>query len=268
MATYAIGDIQGCYDPLCRLLEKINFDQSTDRLWFAGDLVNRGPKSLETLRFVRALGNNAVTVLGNHDIHLLALHYGVRKRKDKDSTLFPILDAPDKEELINWLQSNPLIHIEQNYLLVHAGIHPHWSQETLQTIKVEVESAVSNARSKKALSKLYGNTSGTWADAENSKDRITFALNCMTRMRYCDSDAAPEYKCSDSPGNQPAPLIPWFEINNDALSEHTILFGHWAALGYHHHKNVYALDSGCVWGNSLTSLRLEDKQVFSVSCKK
>ena len=268
MATYAIGDIQGCYDPLCRLLEKIKFDQSTDYLWFAGDLINRGPKSLETVRFVKALGSKAVTVLGNHDIHLLALYYGVRKRKDKDSTLFQILDAPDAEELITWLQSNPLVHIDNSYILVHAGVHPHWSLETLQTLKSEVETAVHTARSKKAMSKLYGNTSGSWAEAENSDQRITYTLNCLTRMRYCESDGAPEYKCSDSPGSQPAHLTPWFEFNNNALREHTILFGHWAALGYHHSNNVYALDSGCVWGNSLTALRLEDKEVISVSCKK
>ena len=268
MATYAIGDIQGCYDPLCRLLDKIKFNQSTDRLWFAGDLINRGPKSLETLRFVKALGQSAVTVLGNHDIHLLALHYGARKRKDKDSTLLPILDASDADELIDWLQSSPVIHIDKKYVLVHAGIHPHWSLETLQILKTEVESAVRVARSKKAMSKLYGNTDGTWAEAENSNKRITYALNCLTRMRYCESDATPEYKCSEPPGNHPPHLTPWFDINNDTLSDHTILFGHWAALGYHHHKNVYALDSGCVWGNSLTALRLEDKEVISVSCEK
>jgi len=268
MPTYAIGDIQGCYDPLCRLLEKIKFDESVDRLWFAGDLINRGPKSLDTLRFVRELGDSAVTVLGNHDIHLLALHYGVRKRKDKDSTLFQILDAPDAEELIEWLQSNPLVHIDNKYVLVHAGIHPHWSLETLQTLKTEVETAVHTARSKKAINKLYGNTDGTWADAEYSEERITYALNCLTRMRYCESNASPEYKCSESPGKQPAHLTPWFEFNNKALSGHTILFGHWAALGYHHHNNVYALDSGCVWGNSLTALRLEDKEVISIRCKK
>jgi len=268
MATYAIGDIQGCYDPLCRLLEKIKFDQSTDRLWFAGDLINRGPKSLETLRFVKTFGDAAITVLGNHDIHLLALHYGVRKRKDKDSTLFPILDAPDASDLIDWLQSRPLIHIDNNYVLVHAGIHPHWSLENLQKIKTEVESAVHGARSKKTLGKLYGNTKGTWEDAENSDERVIYALNCLTRMRYCESNASPDYKCSESPGKQPEHLKPWFEFNNSALAGHTILFGHWAALGYHHYKNVYALDSGCVWGNSLTALKLEDKTVFTVSCVK
>ena len=268
MATYAIGDIQGCYDSLCQLLEKLKFDESTDRLWFAGDLINRGPKSLETLRFVKALGDNAVTVLGNHDIHLLALHYGARKRKDKDSTLLQILDAPDADDLIDWLQSSPLIHIDNKYVLVHAGVHPQWSLETLQTLKIEVESAVHGARSKKAVGKLYGNTDGTWADAESSDQRIKYALNCLTRMRYCESSAAPEYNCSDPPGKQPECLTPWFEFNNNALSDHTVLFGHWAALGYHNYKNVYALDSGCVWGNSLTALRLEDKKVISVSCEK
>lgn len=267
MATYAIGDIHGCHDPLRRLLDKINFDESIDRLWFVGDLVNRGPKSLETVRFVKELGNKAVTVLGNHDIHLLALHYGVRRRKEKDSTLFQILDAEDADELIHWLQTNPLVHIQDQFVLVHAGIHPQWSLATLESLKAELEFAVGTAFSKKAVSKLYGDTKGSWAAAASSRDRVKYALNCMTRMRYCEINATPDYSCSETPGNQPAHLKPWFEIENKALSDHTILFGHWAALGYHHHNNAYALDSGCVWGNALTALRLEDKEVISVRCK-
>jgi len=267
MATYAIGDIHGCYEPLCRLLDKINFDESCDRLWFVGDLVNRGPKSLETVRFVKGLGDKAVTVLGNHDIHLLALYYGVRKRKDKDSTLFQILDAEDVDELMLWLQTNPVVHIQDKFVMVHAGIHPHWSLLTLESLKAELAFAMGTAFSRKSMSKLYGDTNGSWAVAENSSDRIKYALNCMTRMRYCLSDATPEYSCSETPGNQPEYLKPWFEIVNTALSDHTILFGHWAALGYHQHNNVYALDSGCVWGNALTALRLEDKEVISVRCK-
>lgn len=267
MATYAIGDIQGCYDPLCRLLDKINFDESSDRLWFAGDLVNRGPKSLKTLRFVKGLGYKATTVLGNHDIHLLALHYGVRPRKDKDSTLFRTLDSDDANELINWLQSLPLVHIENKYIMVHAGIHPHWSIETLRKLKTELEPAISSIKKKKHLAELYGETTGTWEKAKDSPERLKYALNTLTRMRYCKANATPEYECTEPPGKQPDHLVPWYVLPNQHLQDHTILFGHWAALGYHHHKNVYALDSGCVWGNSLTALRLEDKEVFRVRCK-
>lgn len=268
MATYAIGDIQGCYDPLCRLLDKINFDESSDRLWFAGDLVNRGPKSLQTLRFVKSLGDTCITVLGNHDIHLLALHYKVRTRKDKDNTLFEVLDADETEELINWLQARPVLHIDDHHILVHAGIHPHWSIKSLLQLKLEIETAFSHIRSKEQLSELYGNTKGTWGDAESSGHRLRYALNCLTRMRYCDSKAKLDFEHSGTPGSQPKNLKPWFEIDNPNLRNHTVLFGHWAALGYHQHNNIYALDSGCVWGNALTALRLEDKQVFKVKCKK
>lgn len=266
MATYAIGDIQGCFDPLCRLLEKINFDQSTDTLWFAGDLVNRGPKSLDTLRFVKSLGERAVTVLGNHDIHLLALHYGVRKRKDKDNTLFQTLDAEDAHELIDWIQALPVVHIEKDNILVHAGIHPEWDLQTLTALNAELTTAIASVSNKKTLAEIYGNTEGSWGDAKDSKERLRYALNCLTRMRYCEASAVPEYQCSETPGNQPRHLTPWFELPNHHLQRYTILFGHWAALGYHHSHNVYALDSGCVWGNALTALRLEDKAVFCVSC--
>lgn len=268
MATYAIGDVHGCYDSLCRLLEKINYDESTDRLWFVGDLVNRGPKSLKTLRFVKRLGDKAVTVLGNHDIHLLALHYGVRKRKDKDSTLFKTLDTEDASELINWLQSQPLVHIENKTIMVHAGVHPDWSMDSLLSIKRELETAIAAVKTKCSLSDLYGETSGTWEKAKNSPDRLLYALNTLTRMRYCKDDAAPDYECSAPPGRQPDHLLPWYEIHNKHLEDHTILFGHWAALGYRHYNNVYALDSGCAWGNALTALRLEDKQVFQWLCKR
>jgi len=267
MATYAIGDIQGCYEPLCRLLDQINFDQSNDRLWFAGDLVNRGPKSLETLRLVKSLGDTCTTVLGNHDIHLLALHYGVRKRKDKDNTLFQVLDAEDADELIEWLQSRPVTHIENGYVLAHAGIHPQWSIETLLTIKLELESAVQDIKKKGDLSALYGDTDGTWNIAAKSKSRLRYALNVLTRMRYCKVDTSLDFQCSDTPGKQPEHLIPWYQLTNQHMVGQTILFGHWAALGYYHHANVYALDSGCVWGNALTALRLEDKAVFTVACK-
>ncbi len=268
MSTYAIGDIQGCFNALCRLLEKVNYDESNDRLWFAGDLVNRGPQSLKTLRFVKGLGNRAVTVLGNHDIHLLALHYGVRERKSKDNTLIDTLEADDKNELIDWLQSRPVIHLEDNTIMVHAGIHPDWCIDTLKKIKLELETSISNVNSKQSLAALDADTNGTWVDAKNTTSRLRYALNVLTRMRYCEKNASPEYRCSEPPGNQPDHLLPWFELPDHKLQDHTIIFGHWAALGYHNHKNVYALDSGCVWGNALTALRLEDKEVFSVSCEK
>ncbi len=266
MATYAIGDIHGCYDSLCRLLEKINYHESTDKLWFTGDLINRGPKSLKTLRFVKSLGDRAVTVIGNHDIHLLSLYYGVRKLRDKDSTLFKTLEAQDSDELIHWLQSLPVIHIHHKTIMVHAGIHPNWSLKTLHTLKDEIESKLRSVASKDNLASLYGDTEGSWKNARHSPQRLRYALNCLTRMRYCETDASPEYEYSVPPGKQPSHLTPWFEFDNKNLSGYTVIFGHWASAGYRQHNKFYALDSGCAWGNSLTALRVEDKEVFSIRC--
>lgn len=267
MATYAIGDIHGCYDPLCRLLDKINFDQAADRLWFTGDLVNRGPQSLEALRLVKSFGDASITVLGNHDIHLLAIYYGVRKLKEKDNTLFQVLDAEESDELITWLKTLPVAHIENDHVLVHAGVHPQWSIETLITIKSELETAMSAITRKGDLADLYGDTEGTWNDSASSIHRLRYAINCLTRMRYCNADTSLDLRCSDSPGKQPDHLVPWYKLLNKEMTDKTIIFGHWASLGYHQHKNVYALDSGCVWGNTLTALRLEDKRVYSVNSK-
>jgi len=266
MATYVIGDIHGCYAPLQRILDEINYDPAGDKLWFAGDLVNRGPQSLKVLRFVKSLGDQCITVLGNHDIHLLALHYGTRPRKQKDQSLAKILEAPDVEDLMQWLQSRPILHIENKHILVHAGIHPSWTIETLHELKHELESAITKATSKKKLERLYGNTTGPWAIARSSNKRLRYALNCLTRMRYCNKDGSPDYEYNGTPGTQSPNLVPWFEIPNTATAQHTVMFGHWAALGYHQHNQIFALDSGCAWGNALTALRLEDQHVFSVAC--
>ncbi len=267
MATYVIGDIHGCYEPLCRLLNKINFNEANDQLWLTGDLVNKGPQSLETLRLVMSLGESCITVLGNHDIHLLALHYGLRARKEKDSKIFQVLDADDAETLMGWLQSRPIIHIEHQTILVHAGIHPQWSLETLKSLKQELEPAIKKVSSKEALSDLYGNTEGPWANAENSSTRSRYAMNCLTRMRFCDFQGTPEYQHNGPPGSQPDHFVPWFTLDNQAIASHTVLFGHWAALGYHQHNNIVGLDTGCAWGNSLTALNLEENTIVSVSAE-
>jgi len=267
MATYVIGDIHGCYDPLQHILDKIKYDPAIDRLWFTGDLVNRGPHSLKCLRFIKSLGDQCISVIGNHDFHVLALYYGVREVKQKDQSLSEILHAPDAAELIHWLQSRPILHIENQHILVHAGIHAHWTIPTLIELKYELETAIQKATSKKKLARLYGNTTGTWEVAKLSNKRLCYALNCLTRMRYCSKDASPDYKFNSPPGTQPPELVPWFEIPNTEIADHTVVFGHWAALGYHQHNRIFSLDSGCAWGNALTALRLEDKHVFSVACQ-
>ncbi len=265
MATYAIGDVQGCFEPLQRLLEKLRFDPANDTLWFAGDLVNRGPQSLESLRFVKSLGQSAITVLGNHDIHLLALYYGLRPR-GKDPTLEQVLDAPDVEELIVWLQQQPLLHQSKSNVLVHAGLHPHWTIETATTLAREVEAILHKLDGKDALAPLYGPTDGEWASADKSEHRLRYAVNCFTRMRFCNQKAAPDFKYSCAPGEQPKKLQPWFTIDNRPTETLSIIFGHWAALGVHHQPGIFALDSGCVWGNALTALNLDDFTFYQVAC--
>lgn len=268
MSVYAIGDIQGCYDPLQRLLESLRFDPARDTLWIAGDLVNRGPASLQTLHFLRSLGESAVCVLGNHDFHLLALHYGIRERRGKDSTLDQVLDADDADDLIDWLRERPLLHHDAalNCVMVHAGLHPQWSLAEAEQLATDVQSLLRSPRPAAALAQLYGDTNGSWAQLRHSPERLRYAVNCFTRMRYCAADGSPDYRCDAVPGSQPATLLPWFDVPERNSQRHEIVFGHWAALGLHQQPGIHALDSGCVWGNCLTAARLPDFQITSVDC--
>ena len=268
MTIYAIGDIQGCFEPLQRLLDKLHFDPAADQLWIAGDLVNRGPDSLPTLRYIRSLQNSAVSVLGNHDFHLLALHYGIRPRRSKDSTLDQVLDAADADDLIDWLRHRPMLHHDPalNCVMVHAGLHPRWDIRDAEQLASEIEALLQSTDPAAALKQLYGDTDGNWADIRHSPDRLRYAVNCFTRMRYCRQDGSPDYACGDVPGSQPSHLFPWYDIADRPTKEHEIVFGHWAALGLHQQPGVHALDSGCVWGNCLTAARLPDFQITSVSC--
>lgn len=268
MSIYAIGDIQGCYQPLRRLLDKLQFDAAEDTLWIAGDLVNRGPQSLETLRYVRSLGDAAVCVLGNHDFHLMALHYGLREPRSKDHTLEQVLQAPDRDEIIEWLRHLPIMFHDDNHrhTLVHAGIHPQWTIPQAATIAAEIEALLRCDTPLSALRQLYGATEGDWQTLQNTDWRLRYALNCFTRMRFCDRRGEPDYSRSDAPGAQPDHLLPWFDVSPRGAADHQIIFGHWAALGLHQQANVLALDSGCVWGNSLTAARIPDFDIVSVSC--
>jgi len=266
MPTYAIGDIQGCFDELQDLLGSINFNPDQDTLWFAGDLVNRGPKSLETLRFIRNL-KNKIVVLGNHDIYLLSLANG---HPHKDHTLYDLLAAPDCGDLVNWLRKQPLFHYDAtlNFAMSHAGIFPPWSLAQAQQYAREVEVVLQADHYATQLEYLYGNQPDEWDESLSGFDRLRFILNAFTRMRFCTLEGKLEFSCAGKIGTQPEGYLPWFAVPNRAMADVPIVFGHWSALeGHTNTPLVFDVDTGCVWGASLTALRLEDRQYFSVASK-
>ncbi len=258
MAVFAVGDIQGCHDELMQLLERIRFDPAEDHLWFTGDLVNRGPKSLQVLRYVRALGERAVCVLGNHDLHLLAVASGTAQLKAGD-TLDAVLAAPDRDELLHWLRQLPLLHHDATlgYTLVHAGLPPQWDLATAQACARELETVLRGEDCAAFFRHMYGNEPRRWTPALAGMERLRFIVNCYTRMRYCDADGALDLKAKGPPGSQPEGLMPWFEVPGRLNRELHILFGHWSTVGESRDRNVLPLDTGCVWGGRLTALRLD-----------
>ena len=271
MAVYAIGDVQGCYSRLARLLDKIQFDQTCDKLWFCGDLVNRGPESLQTLRFVRSLGQSAITVLGNHDLHLLAIfHTGTAV--SESSSLAEILTSPDCEELINWLQSQPLVHYDEKlkFLLVHAGIHADW--DIPQAIKYanEVEKVYQCDNSKYFFRQMYGDQPDRWSDDLKGIKRLRCITNILTRLRFYTPDGRLEYKAKGSPRQHAsAGLTPWFERNLRLNSPVRIIFGHWSTLKVGVYGQHFAIDGGCVWGRRFYALEIDatEPRWFEVDCK-
>ncbi len=256
MACYAIGDIQGCYEELRALLNALDFSADRDQLWFVGDLVNRGPGSLQTLRFVRDLGDNAVTVLGNHDLHLLAAAYTAGKLND---TLAPIMDAPDRWSLLEWLRYRPLMveSPEWNAVMVHAGLPPQWDVPTAAACARELEQALQGADYRDFLAQMYGNQPARWDPALTGMDRLRFITNAFTRMRYCTPDGALDMDAKGTPGDQPAPLVPWFEAPERHNGGVHIVFGHWSTLGEVSNPLIHPLDTGCMWGGSLTAMEME-----------
>lgn len=266
MATYAIGDIQGCLDELLRLLEQIGFGAG-DRLWLTGDLVNRGPRSLDTLRFIRELGDAAITVLGNHDLHLLALHHGQGRKQD--ASLAPILAAPDRDELMHWLQTRPLLHDDKTlgFVMTHAGIPHIWSLKQARQLARELEQTLQQPEAARAFFRqMYGNQPDCWQDELTGIDRLRAITNYFTRMRFIRADGTLEFKTNGGPETAPPGFLPWYrQPRRKPLKRHQ-LFGHWAALGFCPLAEVTALDSGCVWGNALTAVRLEDGSWFSQPC--
>lgn len=269
MAVYAIGDVQGCFDELEALLRLVRFERGKDRLWFVGDLVNRGPKSLDVLRFVAELGDEARIALGNHDLNLLAIAAGTRELRNQD-TVQDVLDAPDANELIEWLARRPLLVSEPGipYTMVHAGLPPRWSVADAADRAGEVETALAGSKRQQFLANMYGSKPARWKSGLEGWKRLRFITNALTRIRYVDAGGRLDMNESGAPGTQPPTLAPWFESKNRRSRGEPIIFGHWATLQLEHALDpahgVYHLDTGCVWGGTLTALRLDDERYFSV----
>jgi bis(5'-nucleosyl)-tetraphosphatase (symmetrical) len=269
VSTYVIGDVQGCQHELDTLLRLIDFGAGRDRLWFTGDLVNRGPDSLAVLRFVRSLGDAATVVLGNHDLHLLACAAGVRQPHRKD-TLGPVLEAPDRDELLHWLRHRPMLHFDDasGYLMIHAGLPPQWTAAQARQCAAELESVLRTDDNGTFFFNMYGNEPSSWSEQLEGWERLRFITNCLTRMRYCDAQGKLDFKEKGPPGSQPGTLIPWYRFPNRHNRDTPILFGHWATLRLTEPDtsayNAWNLDTGCVWGGSLSAMRLEDHSLFSV----
>ena len=266
MATYAIGDIQGCYDSLRRLLDTCAFDPAQDRLWLVGDLVNRGPHSLDVLRFVKSLGAAAITVLGNHDLYLLMVAEGVERRRGKDDTLSAILGAPDRDALLDWLRRQPLCHVEGPYCLVHAGLLPQWTVTQARALSSEVEALLTAPDYRDTLAHMWGSQPDHWDDRLTGVDRMRVVVNAMTRMRFCSDAGVMEFKTKGEAADAPDGFRPWFEVPGRRSADAVMVTGHWSALGLKVTANLLALDSGCLWGGHLTAIRLEDRVVFQVDC--
>jgi len=267
MATYAIGDIQGCFDAFSRLLEHCAFDAGHDKLWLVGDLVNRGPRSLETLRFVRDLGPAAITVLGNHDLSLLMAAEGCGKR-GKGDTFDEILAAPDRDELLDWLRHQRLCHVEGEYCLVHAGLLPQWTASKARELAAEVESALTGSDWREFMANMWGSEPAYWQESLDGWPRLRVIVNAMTRMRFCSPDGVMDFRVKGEVAKAPKGFMPWFHVPDRRNADSVLITGHWSALGLKVMPNLLAIDSGCLWGGPLTAIRLEDRAIFQVDCSK
>lgn len=266
MTTYAIGDVQGCHEELVALLEALEFDRARDRVILVGDLVNRGPNSLGVLRLVRDLGDAATTVLGNHDLHLLAVAHGGRAgRRD---TLTGVLAASDCDELLDWLARQPLAwcHEQTGYLFVHAGVPPQWTAEQTLALAAEASALIRGPDGPRFFSRMYGDDPERWTDKLRVQDRTRFVVNCLTRLRYCHADGRLDLRPKGAPGTQAGDVMPWFAVPDRATRDTSMVFGHWSTLGRVHwpEHRVHGLDTGCVWGGRLTALALETGELIDV----
>lgn len=268
MSTYVVGDLQGCLTPLKDLLERMSFNPSTDRLWLTGDLVNRGPESRETLQFLIGLGDAVRCVLGNHDLHLLAAAAGYG-RKHRSDTIADILDAPDRNALIDWLRQQPLAYVDDAFpdvIMVHAGLLPQWSAKKALRLAAEVETVLRSDGWEAFMAVLYGNQPDAWNDALEGDDRLRVIVNALTRLRFCTQEGVMDFKIKDSARSAPPGYVPWFEVHGRKSARSRVVFGHWSTLGLMVRADLCGLDTGCVWGGRLTGLRLEDGELFSTPC--
>jgi bis(5'-nucleosyl)-tetraphosphatase (symmetrical) len=266
VSTWAIGDIQGCFDEFAALLRAVDFRSDRDRLWLVGDLVNRGPQSLEVLRYVRALGDRAITVLGNHDLHLLAIAAGHGQIKRGD-TLHAVLDAPDRDALLDWLRARPLFHFDPSLgvAMVHAALAPGWSIADAAARAGEVETALRDDPDS-YFQHMYGDTPHRWEDALHGAQRLRVITDYLTRVRFCRPDGTYDMRAKGPPGTQPDGFLPWYDLPARASAGTPIVFGHWSAVGVIARDDVYALDTGCVWGRQLSALNLDEWRWVSVEC--
>ena len=261
MTTYAIGDLQGAYDAISRLLDRLQPDPA-DRLWFCGDLINRGGQSLATLRLVRSLDAQSIVVLGNHDLHFLAEAERSPTQRQHNPELDEILAAPDADELVDWLRQRPLLHVdsELGYALVHAGIAPQWDRDRALALADELQRAVRGEERADFFAHMYGKKPDCWDDGLAGYDRLRVITNVLTRMRFCEAGGRLCLGAKGPPGTQPAGCYPWFAVPGRRPWEETIVFGHWSALGLYRGYGVLGLDTGYVWGGALTAVALEDPQ--------
>jgi bis(5'-nucleosyl)-tetraphosphatase (symmetrical) len=265
VSTFAIGDLQGCFATLEQLLNRISFNPQRDRLWFVGDLVNRGSGSLECLRFVRSLGDRAVSVLGNHDLHLLAINHGITTPGKLD-TLDSILSAPDRHDLLDWLRWRPLFHVDGKYALVHAGLLPEWSWKQARLLSDEISTALSGDHPEVLLGGMYGNTPDRWSESLVGIDRARVVINAMTRMRILDQHGRMNLQFKGEERDIPPGHMPWFDAPTERRDDKILIAGHWSALGIKIKPNFIGLDSGCIWGGDLSAFCLETREVIQVPC--
>ncbi len=272
MATYAIGDIHGCYAQLQGLLDKIKFDPTQDILWFTGDLINGGPQPAETIRFIQSLGTQHVCVLGNHDVVLLGVAAGkIPAPRDRKIGMEPVLMAPDRDELIAWLRQRPMVHfdVERNVLLVHAGVLPQWTLPQIQNYAHEIETLLRKQTDDRFVTEMFGNEPAIWNEQLTGMPRIRFLLNCFTRMRFCTADGKLDLTTKGEIDNAPSGYQPWFKFNRPHTEDIKIIFGHWAALlGNTGVANAINIDTGCVWGHELTAVCLDDWRYFQVKSQR
>lgn len=281
MALYFIGDLQGCHEPLQRLLQRIDFSPSRDTLYLLGDLVNRGPDSLAVLRTVMPLGDSVQSLLGNHDLHLLTVGYGLHKQH-KGDTLDAILQAPDRAALLDWVRHRHMALLVQGWLLVHAGVLPQWTTARTLALAAEVEQALRGAQAVEFLSSMYGNSPASWDDNLTGHDRLRVIVNALTRLRFCTPEGVMEFKAKGSADAKPLGHVPWFNVPGRLTADTPIAFGHWSTVGLGTpegkpvmRQNTLALDTGCVWGNCLTAAKLTGAkgdapgafELFSVGCE-